>query len=444
MLAVLLGFTVLGLVELGLRASGRWADPPVPAQVRGWSNGARLVQGQDRPSLEPTSIDGQPGWRTSRDLVQQRFMHDLSWTTQPEPGRLRVFTFGGSTTYGVPIEAHPEDTFPGRMVVWLARSGTQAEVINLGGASFGSDQVLFLATAVADQHPDAMVVYSGNNEFFQYDLALYRRNQAYPIGRAVFQNLYLFRALDALLGPDPAVLSLDQAVDRQRQVVARIMALTLSKPNALPTADPDGRWHRHDPHHAAVVARFGQNLRDLAEVASSAGSRLLIVDVPANLQQTPWLSLHNPAASAWTRKRVEGLLEKSAADRGSRDLPAAEQAAREAVRADPVFAESWHALGLALQDQGEVDKAELALSNALELDMDPGRPVAALGQAVRALTSTGLAERVDLSPLVQAPDAGPFGQRLFHDSCHLTRAAYDKVGHLLADQLRQGSDPTAR
>lgn len=434
LMAVALGLLLVGLVELGLRGSGRWADPPSPTLPAGWDQGTRLVDGELGPPLERVQLDGQAGWSTSRRLVQDRFMHDLRWTEQPPPDRLRVFTFGGSTTYGVPVEATPAQTFPGRMADSLAKLGMPAEVLNLGGASFGSDQVVALMRGVQGHGAAAWVVYAANNEFFQYQVALYADNAGYPLARRSLQRWHLFRALSAL--PAPAPVAQDDAVRHQEQVIARVIEATLADPAARPAVDGEGRWRRRDPAHRAVVARYRANLAQMERLAADAGARLFLVDVQPHLQQEPWLSLHDPALGARAAARVEARVAESAAARAQGDAAAAEAHALEAVELDPMYAAGWHALGMARLERGQTDAARRALENALELDMNPGRPLAGLSQALAEVTADGGSALVAVDRLWSDPAAGPFGARLFHDSCHLTPEAYDKLGRHLAMTLR--------
>lgn len=434
--AVGLGLGLLGLAELGLRASGVVADPPAPTLPAGWDQGVRLVEGSMGPPLDRTELRGQPAWRTSRRLVRDRFMHDLTWTETPPPGRTRIFAFGGSTTYGVPVEATPERTFPGRMQAGLERLGLPAEVLNLGGASFGSDEVVALMQAVAEHGARAWVLYSANNEFFQYQMELDQHNASYPVTRLHLQRWHLFRAMEGLLAPAPPELDQAAAVEEQELRVARIIEASLVDPSARPAPGEDGRWHRRDPHHAAVIARYRANLEQMEARAAAAGALLLIVDVQPNLQQEPWLSLHDPELGSRGRARVASLLEDSARLRSAGDAQAAAALASEALELDPTYAASWHALGMARLDQDQLDQARRSLENALELDMNPGRPLLGISRAIDEVTADGGSLRLDLDRIWSAPEAGPFGGRLFHDSCHLTAEAYDKLGRELAMALR--------
>ena len=79
---------------------------------------------------------------------------------------LRVVALGGSTTAGFPY-SFPYG-FPARLADRLeaALPGQPVEVANLGMTATNSFTVWALADAVARQRPDAVVIYSGQNEFY--------------------------------------------------------------------------------------------------------------------------------------------------------------------------------------------------------------------------------------------------------------------------------------
>jgi len=437
LLAVALGLGLLVAVELGLRA-GSWLEAPCPRLPTGWAEGTRLVTAENRGAYLETTRDqaGQPRMRTARRLVRDRFMHDLDWAQVPDPDRPRVFCFGGSATLGVPLENQPERTFPGRLQARLAQRGRPAEVINLGGASFGSDQVLELMGSVASHGPDALVVYSANNEFFNYALGLHQLNQGWA--QASLHRLRLFRLLQRALSEDgqpDATLAQqgpDAALDRQRAVVAAALRHGLAGEGG-PVPVPEGLWQRRDIHYQAVVARYRGNLRQMAAIAERAGATLYLVPVPANLVEPPWLALPDPQLSAlgawrWQRQMALGA-ERAAQGR----LKAASAAYGAATDIDPIHAQAWYQRGLAQLELGQHEAARHDLRVALELDMDPGRPPRALAEAVLATAREHPAVVVaDPRQSFAAAAISPGGGGLFHDSCHLSAQGYDVLAEVVA------------
>ncbi|MGD0271753.1 MAG: GDSL-type esterase/lipase family protein [Candidatus Sulfotelmatobacter sp.] len=82
-----------------------------------------------------------------------------------EPSEIRVFAFGGSTVFGLPV---PEVAFVAQMQYWLSRlyPDRNIRVYNLGYPGTDSALVLRQLTRRLDDQPDLVVVQTGGNEFF--------------------------------------------------------------------------------------------------------------------------------------------------------------------------------------------------------------------------------------------------------------------------------------
>jgi hypothetical protein len=430
--AVAFGLGLVGLAEVGMRASGLVADPSAPALPAGWEDGGVFARSDARGVIQAADIGGQPGTAVGPPAAGNQ-MRRTRWTTDaPLP---RVFAFGGSTTLGVPFEKDPGTSFPEQLADQARAGGRPIEVLNLGGAGFSSTEVVDLGRQLAGQPAAAWVVYSGNNEFFRFSLDAWEAHRGLPSPRQNLQALHLFRALEDLLstGPPPMV-DVEAATAAQREVVANVITAGLADPTRRPAQTAEETWTRRDEAHAAVLRRYRQNLEAMERLASQAGARLYIVDIQANLLQAPWLSLHDPTVPGRVRDAVRRDLHASATARVSGDAEAARTSAQSAVAADPMHAHSWHALGLARLAGGDPDGAARALQAALDLDMDPGRPNAALQAVLHDVTADGGSTLVSL-PAWRAPDQGLHGSDLFHDSCHLTQAGYAAVGQTLSEAL---------
>src|SRR5690606_36651928 len=111
-----------------------------------------------------------------------------SFPARKQPGTFRIFTLGGSTTYGHPWRA--STSFSGWLRELLAGLDTSAggprrfEVINAGGISYASYRATRLAAELARFEPDLFVVYNGHNEFLEE--RTYREARDIP---AWFRNL---------------------------------------------------------------------------------------------------------------------------------------------------------------------------------------------------------------------------------------------------------------
>ena len=485
---------VLG-AEMVLRLT--WTEEaPAPSTPGGWGKGALVVTPHTRQQLLEQVRDAAgkvTAVRTSRRMVRDHFMHDLSWTPRPAPGAFRVFCFGGSATHGVPFEKRRGVPFPDRLQAHLRAVGVEAEVINLGGASFGSDQVLELITETVKYGPSALVVYSANNEFFNYHLELVALNRAWvPRRLEKFKLLALLRK--ALGRPDAVEATAreprkdeprkdqprkdeprkdepqprkdeprstppphpkasgggedrraepppsgepgqDAHVARQEKLVADIMRDTLARAEA-PVGKSGERYQRADAHHQSVVRRYEANLTAMARMAAQNRVKLVIVKVPANLMARPTLSLHRPDLGG-TSAFDAALARGKQADRARRPDQAVE-AFTAALKMDPWYALAHHQRGRARLNKRDAARAVTDLQNALELDMNPGRPLRAMDEVVRRVTARAGATMVDLEPAFGTGKDPSRCRDYFHDTCHLTARGYDVLGREVARVLSEG------
>ncbi len=452
--AMLLGIAMLVGAELLLRLLGvpSRAEPALP---NGWGEDVRLVTPDNRESyleILPASPDPQPPgagntrWvRTSRKMVSDRFMRDLQYQVPPRAGIFRVFCFGGSATLGVPFDERPRLTFPYRTQQHLDQVGIGAQVINLGGASFGSQQVLEVMEQVRSHGASAFVVYSGNNEFFNYALALQRMNAGWSASthRSV-SRLHIFRLLENTLLPrdeqQPALQG-DSPMDAariQNEMVKEAILSTLADPKSTerPTRGPDGRMRRRDRHYQAVMNTWADNLERMARISESADppTDLYIVDIPANLLEPPWLAIQDPALGGIQRRRVEKLLKKAALAREQDRLEDALELYDAAIRIDPLNARSRYDRGMLQLELGRRQAARADLLDALELDMNPGRPLPAQSRTIRELAeSRPLVHLVEPGPEFDDPESA--GREFFHDSCHLSAKGYDTIAKAVANEI---------
>lgn len=402
--AVLLGFGILTLLEVGLRG----ADYPPEISVttpRSWGDGVKLVPSGSRKTY---LIKDGDRIKTSGMMKADRFMLDHDFSVDPVPDTTRIFTFGGSAALGVPIEREQWRTFSGRLHSHLKKGGMSPEVINLAGASFGTDQVLELASLAINWGPKALVVYSGNNEFFNYNLELYQLNQNYTLNNPLL-GLNIFK----LLNKKTKIKSIDpqKLIQSQEEIIAQILEgslRSLSK-DQLPIIE-NGKAQRRDPHFNEVIKRYHTNLEDLAKLAETSNIMLYIVEIPTHLLHPPELSLHKPGANP---NKVKQLIAKKELER--------------ALEIDPFYAQTWYELGKVETDPA---KATLYLQNAAELDMSPGRPVEQMRLSIKKISHKNHVK------LVEVPDlSGIEAHSYFADACHLTAEGQDKLAKAVATAI---------
>jgi len=154
-IAVLLPFALLGGAELVLRAA--WRGGATPLFVPAISEGA-APQISVNPVVARRWFLGR-GTPAPGAIVAPFPLHK-------PPHTLRIFAMGESTTAGFP---YPHTATFARVLQTALQDvlpSDSVEVINLGIAGTSSYALVDEAAEVIAQHPDAVVIYAGHNEFY--------------------------------------------------------------------------------------------------------------------------------------------------------------------------------------------------------------------------------------------------------------------------------------
>lgn len=154
-LAILIFFTLLegGLALFGVQPALQNDDPFV-----GFASNA--------PLFVPTG--GASGeHRLTTATNKKDFFNRQSFPQQKDQNAFRIFTLGGSTTYGRPYD--DSTSFSGwlRELLPEVDQSKEWEVINAGGISYASYRVAKLMEELIRYQPDLFIIYTGHNEFLE-------------------------------------------------------------------------------------------------------------------------------------------------------------------------------------------------------------------------------------------------------------------------------------
>ena len=126
------------------------------------------------PAFEKISVAGVP-YLSASPRVSRRYFGteamppvpptDLFAAVKPPHG-LRIFVLGESSAAGFPYPPNGSFSRAVRDALRDALPGDSVEVVNLGIAATNSYAMLDLSRDVLDQHPDAVLIYSGHNEYY--------------------------------------------------------------------------------------------------------------------------------------------------------------------------------------------------------------------------------------------------------------------------------------
>lgn len=194
------------------------------------------------------------------------------------------------------------------------------------------------------------------------------------------------------------------------------------------------------PAKERMYAAYQQNIEDACEAGLSAGARVMLCSVVANLRDwAPFASVHDPKISADARDTCEALLRTGMDEESKGNAEAAYDAFRKAAEADPMYAEAQYRLGLSLYKKNDFVGARDCLVKANQCDALQLRANGRINQCVRqvaaALESKGV-QFVDIAGEFDriAPNGIPDRTHLW-DFVHFNFAGNYEAARMLFAQI---------
>jgi tetratricopeptide (TPR) repeat protein len=319
---------------------------------------------------------------------------------------LRIIALGGSACAGWP---HNEpETFERYLEQALAPAfpDRKIEVINAGAHGFASYRLRRIFDEILPLDPDAVILYSGNNEFLE--------DREYRlVGRrvvdALSRNLRSVQWLRERLSGPRMELPGEKLQD------ARTFFWKKAKGEAL-------ELRKNPAKFADVKAHYAASIEYMVGEAGKRGVPVLLFTVPVNLRD--WL----PTAS---HSRLEGEAQREwqrfyhLGQRGllQGDTDAGIQWMRRAIELEPEHAASHFWLGRLLEKEGQTGPALESYKRARDLDYNPFRAHGDFNLTLRRIASErDHALLVDLErEFERASRRGIPGFDLFLDYVHPTK-----------------------
>lgn len=364
---ILMGLVLVGLLELAVRAlplENIWRPEDDP--FVGFS--------EVHPLFVPGAVkDGRMMMETAENKL--RWFNHQQFPRIKDQGVLRVFTLGGSTTYGRPYA--DKTSFAGWLRVLLEQSGEEGrgyEVINAGGVSYASYRVVNLLKELLDYEPDLFVVYTGHNEFLEartYE-NFYNDQDSFGAGvRRGFQGLATYRLLDGFYrkfkGSEREVSSGAQPQDGATTLTAEVETI-LDRSAGLDI------YHRDSTFSRGVFEHFDYNISRIKQLCGNAGVPVIFLEPVDNLKDfSPFKSEASKRLDIEGRRRLSAMLAEGLKLLAQGDNKKGQARLREAVATDPLYAAGHYYLGRALLEAGDTAEASKYFYNARELDICPLR-----------------------------------------------------------------------
>ncbi len=404
-----------------------------------WLAGVRTIAAADDPFVgfagnlplfvQETGGDGQLWMTTAPNKLawfnQQRF------PLKKAPGTRRVFSLGGSTTYGHPYDDKVSFSAWLRELLPAASEDTRWEVINAGGISYASYRVAALMEELARYQPDLFIVYTGHNEFLE--------ERTY--GDLRRKPASLLETASALSWSRTYSLLHRLLVQPERPAPGSVLPAEVDA--VLDHTVGPVSYQRDDLWHEQVLAHFELNLVRMAQIARGCGAELVLVVPAVNLKDcSPFKSEHSPGLSAQQRNTFQALERQAIQSQQQSQLEEALAACEQAAQIDPRHAELQFRMARLLLALGRSGEAAAAFERAIDEDVCPLRAPAAFRDSMRQIAEQQNIALVDFDLtikndcLLRHGHNAP-GEEYFLDHVHLNIDGYRMVAVSIIECLHQ-------
>jgi lysophospholipase L1-like esterase len=434
MLAVVLSLLPFAMIELGLRFA--------PETSREAVDDDPLV---NLTAAKPLFVLDQTEPNSARWIIPQErmnFFRPASFLATKPKNAKRIFVLGGSTVQGSPYET--ETAFS----TWLqprlqaTDPGTFIEVVNCGGVSYASYRVNKILSEVLTHQPDAIVIYSGHNEFLEsrsYANVLAMPKQQQWASR-IASNFRTVREVRRWWASDDALGKVDFRTQLPSEVDAR-----LDHSGGLEQYHRDATW-RHE-----VEQHFADTLRRMVVACQRADVPIILCSPASELVSTSPFKIENsPILDSEAQAKFDAAWAK--ATQTDSNLSKAERiaACNDCLKLDPEHAGANYLLGLWAYKEGKSDSAREYLIRARDNDVCPIRATSPIVDAVHQTVREFELPFVDVIKLLDQynardlpiPDGISDPQR-FVDHVHPTIGGHQMIADAVAVELERIGWPVA-
>lgn len=399
--ALFLGALELGLALLGVQPLLYARDPYV-----GFSSRIPLF-------VETPGPDGQPMMATAKNKL--RLFNEQHFPRHKAPGTFRIFTVGGSTTYGRPYD--DRTSFAGWLREFLPATAPERswEIINAGGISYASYRVALLMEELIRYEPDLFIVYSGHNEFLE--------ERTYGQVRDMPPTL---RGLGLLAAQTRTGALVQSALTQWRRRPTNTgPTVTLLEPEVVTRLDQTigpQAFRRDDVQREQVLRHYRFNLARICDIAASVGAQVILVTPACNLRSmTPFRSDHREGLSPEELARWQEAF-ASGTRALTNNLPSdALTAFTTAIAIDDRHAYTHFLQAQALEKLARYPAAKAAYERARDEDVCPLRAISPMPPIVREVAADRHVPLVDfVSVQANRTPHGIPGGETFLDHVHPT------------------------
>jgi tetratricopeptide (TPR) repeat protein len=405
--AVLIFFLLLegGLALFGVKPATQAEDPFV-----GFASNAPLFvpsRGADGAELLVTASN------------KKDYFNRQSFPRQKAPNTVRVFTLGGSTTYGRPYD--DSTSFSGwlRELLPAADKSRHWEVINAGGISYASYRVAKLMEELIRYQPDLFVIYTGHNEFLEE--RTYRElKEISPLVRSTAALLARTRTWTAMTKVMSGLDGFSAEGSEDRFKLSAEVDAILDRSVGL-----EG-YQRDAVLQEKVLKHFRISLERMVALARSVGAQVVFVNPASNLKDcTPFKSQDTEGLSQAVIQGSKKMLNMSKPLVWQQQWEMVLHFLDQAIAVNPDSAELHYRRGQALFALNRFEAAKKELIIARDKDVCPLRALSAINRIVFEVAREQQVALVDYEDLLakrmlDMKKHSILGEEFFLDHVHPT------------------------
>jgi tetratricopeptide (TPR) repeat protein len=376
-----------------------------------------FVPSLDLPIVREVSAEGLVWEQVDRGYLEKYFpagapmIPDLkSSLMRKEKGKdlFRVFCIGESSMFGTPYEFSA--TIPAlirKQLRHLCRDKT-IEVINLGASAINTNVIADMAPALASFRPDAVLIYTGHNEFYGPD----------GVGAPWIEKRFPF------LTPLKYRVREIRLVRLAQRLLASLRSGTPSDRNLMKEVSRGATVEIGSPEADRIFGRFRDNLHRIFRTFSESGIPVVASDISSNLMFPPFE--HTPRPSS-------GDLPPLFAAARYREIIGRLPALRSADSAD-AFSDYW--LGRAYAALGDTQRGISFLERARDEDLLKFRAPGQINRIIHDVCSEEHIPCIAADSMLRAwSPSGITDGTLFWEHLHPKARGYDLIARLFLGSM---------
>jgi tetratricopeptide (TPR) repeat protein len=359
------------------------------------------------------------------------FFNRQTFPGQKQKDSYRVFSVGGSTTYGRPYDDTTSFTGWLRELLPHADPSRKWDVINAGGISYASYRVAKVMEELTEYEPDLFIVYCGHNEFLEHRTYRDLRTTSSVLTAAggMLSHTRTYAVMHRAWQSDAITPARRPAWQLPAEVITRL-------DNSVGPQD----YKRNETLKKQIQQHYELNLRRMVTMARGAGARILFVVPASNLKDSsPFKSTRGTSVTRNQQQQIEQLYRST--DRLA-SVGQTQEALGDIDRAlaiDPQIAALHYRRGQLLYSSGRYSQSYEAFEAAVNEDICPLRILPDMQDTVRRVAAELSVNCVDFAQLAEREsENGIPGNDMFLDHVHPDIRTHRLLALAIIDKLVEG------